>query len=110
MSDYRDPRDPREPIHRDPAYETFNDPVARDEMRAGSYSPGTTIAWFVGIALFIGVMIFAFSGGDNERVAGTDTTPPSATKTEPAQRPSSPMTPPATTPPAKSPTAPAPQQ
>jgi hypothetical protein len=103
MSDYRDPRDPREPIHRDPAYETFNDPVARNDMRDGAYSPGTTIAWFVGIALFIGVMIFAFSGGDNERVAGTDTTPKATQSSPPA---SSPATPPAATPPAKSPSAP----
>jgi hypothetical protein len=57
------------------------------------------VAWFVGIARFIGVLIFAFSG-DNQQVAGTDTTPP-ATQTEPAN-------PPAAAPPAAAPTTPAP--
>lgn len=90
MSDYRDPRDP---IYRDPAYGALNDPVR--DLRAQSYSPGMAVAWFIGIALFIGVLIFAF-GGDNQQMAGTDTTPP-VTQTQPA-------TPPAATP------APAPTQ
>jgi len=94
MSDYRDPRDP---VHRDPAYDALNPRLAH-ELRSQSYSPGTAAAWFVGIALFIGVLIFAFGTGDNPRVADTDTTPP-ATQTQP-------VNPPAATPPAP---APAPQ-
>lgn len=60
MSDYRDPRDP---VHRDPAYDGFSDRSARD-MQAQAFSPGTAVAWFVGIALFIGVLIFAFGSSD----------------------------------------------
>jgi hypothetical protein len=89
MSDYRDPRDP---LYRDPAYDALNGPA--HDLRSQSYSPGMAVAWFVGIALFIGVLIFAF-GGDNQQMAGTDTTPPAA-QTRPA-------TPPAATPPAPAP-------
>lgn len=92
MSDYRDPRDP---LYRDPAYDALNTRSAYD-LRSQSYSPGMAAAWFVGIALFIGILIFAF-GGDNQQVAGTDTVPP-ATKTQPA-------TPPAAKPPAPQPPA-----
>ncbi len=94
MSDYRDPRDP---LYRDPAYDALSSRSA-NEMRAQSYSPGMAAAWFVGIALFIGILIFAF-GGDNEQVAGTDTTPP-ATKTQPTTPPAA-MPPAPTTPPAQ---------
>jgi len=99
MSDYRDPRDP---VHRDPAYDGFSDRSARD-MQAQAFSPGTAVAWFVGIALFIGVLIFAFGSSDTQ-VADTQTTPPATT--------SKPMTPPAATPPAATPPAqtPAPKQ
>ena len=93
MSDYRDPRDP---LYRDPEYDPLSSRSA-NEMRAQSYSPGMAAAWFVGIALFIGILIFAF-GGDNEQVAGTDTTPPAKT-TQPATPPAA--SPPATQPPAK---------
>lgn len=94
MSDYRDPRDP---IYRDPAYDALN-PQTVNDLRAQSYSPGVAVAWFVGIVLFVGVLIFAFSG-ENPQVAGTDTTPP-ATQMQPANPPAA--TPPApTTPPAK---------
>jgi hypothetical protein len=93
MSDYRDPRDP---LYRDPAYDALSSRSA-NEMRAQSYSPGMAAAWFVGIALFIGVLIFAF-GGDNEQVAGTNTTPPAA-KTQPTTPPAA--TPAPTTPPAQ---------
>lgn len=94
MSDYRDPRDP---IYRDPAHDALGPRTAHD-LRSQSYSPGMAAAWFVGIALFIGVLIFAF-GGENQQVAETDTTPP-VTQTQPA-------TPPAATPPAPAPTPPA---
>jgi hypothetical protein len=96
MSDYRNPRDP---IYRDPSYDALG-PRSAHDLRAQNYSPGMAAAWFVGIALFIGVLIFAF-GGENQRVAGTDTMPP-ATQTQPA-------TPPAATPPAPAPTPPAQQ-
>jgi hypothetical protein len=98
MSDYRDPRDP---VYRDPAYDALN-PRAAHDLRSQSYSPGMAAAWFVGIALFLGILIYAFSG-ENPQVAGTDTTPP-ATQTRPANPPAA--VPPAnnpapTTPPAK---------
>jgi hypothetical protein len=101
MSDYRDPRDP---VHRDPLYTAIDDPAMKDP-RADSFSPGTAAAWFVGIALFVGILIFAFGSADNQQVAGTDTTPP-ATDTRPAPNPA-PTTPPAAVPPAPTPTAPA---
>lgn len=91
MSDYRDPRDP---VHRDPAYDGFSERTARD-LQAQAFSPGTAVAWFVGIALFIGVLIFAFGGGDTQ-VAETPTTPP-ATQSAPK------TTPPAATPPTQTP-------
>jgi len=100
MSDYRDPRGP---LYRDPAYDAFNDPAVRD-ARAQAFSPGLTVAWFAGIALFIAVLIFAF-GGENQQVAGTDTTPP-ATQTQPANPPAAAPTEPA---PAPAPQAPAQQ-
>ena len=100
MSDYRNPQDP---VHRDPAYDGLNEPTVRD-TRAQAFSPGTAVAWFVGIALFIGVMIFAFGSGDTQ-MADTQTTPPAATKTQPA--PTSTPTPPAAMPPAQTPTPPA---
>jgi hypothetical protein len=93
MSDYRDPRDP---VHRDPAYDGFSDRTARD-MQAQAFSPGTAVAWFVGIALFIGVLIFAFGNSDTQ-VAETQTTPPATTSS-----PTTPATPPAATPPAQTP-------
>jgi hypothetical protein len=98
MSDYRDPRDP---LYRDPAYDALSTRSA-NEMRAQSYSPGMAAAWFVGIALFIGVLIFAF-GGSDQQVAGTDTTPPSTSQstTPPAANPPAPTTPAPTTPPAQ---------
>jgi hypothetical protein len=91
MSDYRDPRDP---LYRDPAYDALSTRSAH-ELRSQAYSPGMAAAWFVGIALFIGVLIFAF-GGSDEQVAGTDTTPPT-TKMQPTTPPaaSPPATPPA---------------
>ncbi len=88
MSDYRDPRDP---IYRDPAYDALN-PRSAHDLRSQSYSPGMAAAWFVGIALFIGILIFAF-GGDNQQVAQNGGTP--ATQSQP------------TTPPAGAPKAPA---
>jgi len=96
MSDYRDPRDP---VHRDPAYDALNDRVTPD-LQTQAFSPGTAVAWFVGIALFIGVMIFAFGGSDTQ-VAETQTTPP-ATDIRPAPNPA----PPAATPPLQAPPAP----
>lgn len=99
MSDYRNPQDP---VHRDPAYDGFSDQSLRD-TRAQAFSPGTAVAWFVGIALFIGVMIFAFGSGDNSQVAETQTTPP-ATDTRPAPAPT--PAPPAATPPAPNPAMP----
>lgn len=85
MSDYRDPRDP---IQRDPAYGAFNSPA--HDLRAQSYSPGMAAAWFVGIALFIGILIFAFGGNENPRVAESGPTPPAATGTQPAPAPATP--------------------
>lgn len=102
MSDYRDPRDP---VHRDPAYDGFGDRTARD-LQAQAFSPGTAVAWFVGIALFIGVLIFAFGSSDTQ-VAETRITPPATSS------PSTPATPPAATPanpPAATPPAQAPKQ
>lgn len=96
MSDYRDPRDPvyRDPVQ-DPAYEAMN-PRSAQDLRSQAYSPGVAAAWFLGIALFIGILIFAFGTGDNQQMAETDTAPPPATQTQPAN-------PPAATPPAPSP-------
>jgi hypothetical protein len=91
MSDYRDPRDP---VYRDPTYDALG-PRSAHDLRSQSYSPGVAAAWFVGIVLALGVLIYAFSG-ENPQVAGTDTTPPPATKTQPAN-------PPAATPPAPAP-------
>jgi hypothetical protein len=102
MSDFRDPRDP---IYRDPLYGAMNDPAIRD-ARAEASSPGTAVAWFVGIALFIGVLIFAFGSPNDQQVAGTDTVPPPAANTQPAPAPA-PKTPPAAVPPAQTPTTPA---
>lgn len=96
MSDYRNPQDP---VHRDPAYDGFSDQSLRD-TRAQAFSPGTAVAWFVGIALFIGVMIFAFGSGDNSQMAETPTTPPAATDTQPTPAPTAP---PAATPPVNQP-------
>ena len=95
MSDYRNPQDP---VHRDPAYDGLNEPSLRD-TRAQAFSPGTAVAWFVGIALFIGVMIFAFGSGDTQ-MAETQTTPP-ATDSRPAPAPN--PAPPAAMPPAQTP-------
>jgi hypothetical protein len=92
MSDYRDPRDP---LYRDPAYDALNDPALRD-ARSQAFSPGIAVAWFADIALFIAVMIFAF-GGENQQVAGTDTSPP-ATQTQPANPPAAAPTTPAPAP------------
>lgn len=91
MSDYRDPR---EPLYRDPANDALR---SAHDLRSQSYSPGMAAAWFVGIALFIGILIFAF-GGENRQVAETDTTPP-ATQSQPATPPAA--APPATQPPAQ---------
>ncbi|MEX0591776.1 MAG: hypothetical protein WD207_11900 [Xanthobacteraceae bacterium] len=102
MSDYRDPRDP---IRRDPLYDGLNDP-ALNQMRAQAVGPGMALAWFLGLVLFIGVLIFAFGGSDNPRVAGTETgqpAPAGETRTGPEPTPA-----PSTTPPANTPATPAP--
>lgn len=87
MSDYRDPRDP---IYRDPAYDALN-PRAAHDLRSQSYSPGMAAAWFVGIALFIGILIFAF-GGDNRQVAQNEGGAP-ATQSQPTTPPAAPKAP-----------------
>lgn len=46
--------------------------TADDLQPRGGYSPGMAAAWFVGIALFIGVLIHAI-GGEDEKFA---TVPP----------------------------------
>jgi hypothetical protein len=101
MSDFRDPRDP---IHRDPLYDGLNEP-ALNQMRSQAVGPGMALAWFIGLVLFIGVLIFAFGGSDNPQVAGTDAnrnTPTGVTRSGPEPAPA-----PSTQPPANNPAPPA---
>jgi hypothetical protein len=97
MSDYRDPRDP---IRRDPLYDGLNAPETMN--RAQSAGAGMALAWFLGIVLFVGVLIFAFGSSDNTRVAETQPAPAGQTRTGPEPAPST------TPPPAAAPTNPAP--
>lgn len=99
MSDYRDPRDP---ITRDPLYGGVNDPSIT-QMRSQALGPGMALAWFVGLVLFIGILIFAFGGAENPQVADTETgqtSPTGVTRGGPESAPS-------TQPPASNPAAPA---
>jgi hypothetical protein len=95
MSDYRDPRDP---IHRDPLYDGLNTPHVSDDRNQGA-GAGMALAWFLGIVLFVGVLIFAFGGSDNPRVAETQTGQPAPTgETRKGPEPAPSATPPATSP------------
>jgi hypothetical protein len=84
MSDFRDPRDP---IYRDPVYGD----ASINEMRAKAMSPGMALAWFFGLVLFIGVLMFAFGGSQNPQVADTETgrsAPTGVTRSGPEPAPS----------------------
>ena len=98
MSDFRDPRDP---VFRDPVY---SDPTI-NEMRSKAMGPGMALAWFFGLVLFIGILIFAFGGAENPQVADVDTgrtAPTGVTRNGPEPAPA-----PSTQPPANNPAAPA---
>jgi hypothetical protein len=104
MSDFRDPRDP---IRRDPLYDEVNHP-SFDRVPSQAFGPGMALAWFVGLVLFIGILIFAFGGADNPQVADTDTgrsVPTGVTRGGPEPAPAPSTQPPANNPapPAKSP-------
>jgi hypothetical protein len=82
MSDFRDPRDP---IRRDPLYDHLDNPNFRADSRGGA---GAALAWFLGLALFIGVLIFAFGGANNPQMADTETgrtAPTGVTRSGPEQ-------------------------
>ncbi|MCC6947067.1 MAG: hypothetical protein IT539_04795 [Bradyrhizobiaceae bacterium] len=84
MSDFRDPRDP---IRRDPLYDSIDSPNFADSRGAGA---GSALAWFLGLVLFIGVLIFAFGGAQNPQVADTETgrsAPTGVTRDGPEQPP-----------------------
>jgi hypothetical protein len=86
MSDFRDPRDP---IYRDPVYGD----ASINQMRSQAMGPGMALAWFFGLVLFIGILIFAFGGAESPQVASTETgqsTPTGVTRSgpEPAPAPS----------------------
>lgn len=103
MSEFRDPR---EPIRRDPLYDHLDNPnfPAADSRSAG---PGVALAWFIGLVLFIGVLIFAFGGAQSPEVADTETgrsVPAGVTRGGPEQpRPASEAPRNTPTPPAKAP-------
>lgn len=103
MSDFRDPRDP---IRRDPLYDHIDNPNFNAD--SGGAGPGVALAWFLGLVLFIGVLIFAFGGADNPQVADTETgrtAPTGVTRSGPEQ-PSAPSNQPqkfTPAPPAKAP-------
>lgn len=97
MSDYRDPRDP---IQRDPMYDGLNDP-SLNRMRSQALGPGVALAWFFGLILFIGILIFAFGGAENPQVADTETgrnVPTGVTRNGPEPAPAPSTQPPANTP------------
>jgi len=86
MSEFRDPRDP---IRRDPLYNNLDNPNYRyaDSQGAGA---GVALAWFLGLVLFIGVLIFAFGGAQNPQVADSETgrsAPTGVTRSGPEQPP-----------------------
>jgi hypothetical protein len=94
MSDFRDPRDP---IYRDPVYGD----ASINEMRAQAMSPGMALAWFFGLVLFIGILMFAFGGSENPQVADTETgrsAPTGVTRSGPEPAPAPSTQPPANTP------------
>jgi hypothetical protein len=106
MSEFRDPRDPiqRDPIHRDPLYDGMNERSFAHARNEG-VGPGMALAWFFGLVLFIGVLIFAFGGSDSPQVAGTETSrnaPTGVTRSGPEPAPA-----PSTQPPANNPAPPA---
>jgi hypothetical protein len=103
MSDFRDPRDP---IHRDPIYSD----ASINHMRSQAMGPGMALAWFFGLVLFIGILIFAFGGAENPRVADTEagrSAPTGVTRSGPEPAPAPSTQPPANNPapPAKAPNA-----
>jgi hypothetical protein len=101
MSDFRDPRDP---IHRDPLY----DDPSINPVPPQAFGPGMALAWFVGLVLFIGILIFAFGGTNNPQLADVETgrtAPTGVTRNGPEPAPAPSTQPPANNPapPAKSP-------
>lgn len=69
MSDFRDPRNP---ISRDPIYDSLGD-RSFQHMRSQSMGSGVTLAWFLGLLLFIAVLIFTVGGAQNPQVADSET-------------------------------------
>jgi hypothetical protein len=81
MSDFRDPHNP---VGIPGGYGHEYDHQAVRRMQAEAIGSAWGMGPIIGLLLLLGVLFFAFSTGDNQRVAQNDTAPPATSEPAPS--------------------------